>query len=262
MVMQKCPMCLETKDVVSSHLIPAALYKFCDPPGGDPVAFNSQLVIETSRQMQYPLLCSGCEDTLNKNGELWMIPLFASLDGTFPFYDLLTSMPPALVDGDAKVYLAAYNPRIDVAKVIHFAMGIFWKAAVHSWIGGRTEPLIDLGDQTERIRKYLRGEGKLPDETVLMVGVLPKPVKHIAFTAPYQGSSRDKNNFLFYALGIEFTLLVGNSINQEQRGAAFSANPGRPALLVDFEPMLRDIVIDVTKDARKASNVKKYLQKF
>ena len=113
--------------------MPAALYDYCRPAGGNPVAFNSRLVIESSRQTQHPLLCLECEDILNREGEKWMLPLFARLNGPFPFHALLTKTKPILEEDDAKVYAAARNPEIDTAKVTHFAMGIFWKAAVHSW---------------------------------------------------------------------------------------------------------------------------------
>src|ERR1700693_2108690 len=35
---QKCPLCLETKPAVSSHLIPKRIYDYCRPPGGKPVS--------------------------------------------------------------------------------------------------------------------------------------------------------------------------------------------------------------------------------
>ena len=144
MAVKRCPMCMLAKEVVSSHLMPAALYDYVRLPGGNPVTFNTQLVIESSRHMQHPLLCRACEDILNKGGEAWSLPLFARVDGSFPFHDLLTQIPPDVVDGDAKLYAAVRNPEIDTAKLTHFAMGIFWKAAVHSWLGGETDPLIDL----------------------------------------------------------------------------------------------------------------------
>jgi hypothetical protein len=261
MPIQECPLCNQTKDLVSSHLMPAALYDYCRPPGGNPVAFNTRLVIESSRQMQYPLLCRGCEDILNKGGEGWILPLFARLDGTFPFHDLLTQIPPAVADGDAKVYATAQNPEIDAAKLTHFAMGIFWKAAVHSWRAGETEPLIDLGAYAEPIRKYLFSEGPFPAEMLLMIGVLPKPVKHIAFNAPYQGSSVQWRNFLFYVLGIEFTLLAGNALTKDQFTASFTGNLGQPILLFNFAPSVQDIAVDVMNKAHKAKNVGKYLTK-
>jgi hypothetical protein len=47
---QKCPLCLNIKPVVKSHLIPQALYDYCRPSGGNPIAISSNLVIESSRQ--------------------------------------------------------------------------------------------------------------------------------------------------------------------------------------------------------------------
>ena|ERR1700730_8951158 len=114
----------------------------------------------------------------------------------------------------------------------------FWKATVHSWRGGETDSLIDLGAFTEPIRKYLRNEGPFPAQMVLMIGVLPAPVKHIAFTVPYQGSSQTWNNFIFYVLGMEFTILAGNSLGEEQMEASFTGNPAHPILLFNFERLL------------------------
>lgn len=261
MPIQKCPLCVVTKDVVSSHLMSSALYKLCTPPGGRPIAFNSEIVLESSRELQHPLLCFDCEDILNKGGEEWMLPLFAQFNGSFPFYDLLAQEPPAVVDGHVKVYAAAKNPRLDTAKMTHFAMGMFWKAAVHSWRGGKKEPLIDLEPYTEEIRKYLRSEAAFPVEAILTVGVVPPPVKHVAFTLPYKGSSKAGNNFVLYALGIEFTLLIGKAITEEQRSASFTANPAGPIIVVDFQPMMQEIAVKVIKGAHKAKNVEKYLTK-
>jgi hypothetical protein len=241
--------------------MPAKMYEHCRMPGGNPVSFNTRLVLETSRQKQHPLLCLDCEDILNKRGEQWMLPLLARIEGSFPFYELLTKHPPAVVDGDAKLYAAADNKEIECDKITHFGLGIFWKAAVHSWRGGETAPLIDLARLIEPIRKYLKGEDSFPKDATLTIGVLPKPVKHISFTLPYQGSAAAGNNFLFYALGMEFTLLIGDSISAEQRAASFSGNPRHPILVVNFAPMVQDIAVQVMKKAHKAKNVQKYLKK-
>jgi hypothetical protein len=261
MPIQKCPMCSETKNVISSHLIPGALYKECRRPGGHPIVFNSKLVYESSRQMQSPLLCEVCEDVLNKGGENWMMPLFAKADGSFRFHDLLTSIPPSYVVDDTRVYFTAQNAQIHPDKIIHFAMGVFWKAAVHPWILGEKESLIDLGEFAEPIRKYLKEGALFPGEMAVTMGVLPTPVKHLAINAPYRGSNPTTKNFLFYALGIEFSLSVGSTLTDEERSGTISANPGRPVIVVDFSPMLRDIAADTMKTAYKAKNVSKYLKK-
>jgi hypothetical protein len=60
------------------------------------------------------------------------------------------------------VYLATQNPEIEVEKLTHFALGLFWKASVHSWRGDTTRPRIDLGPYSEEIRKWLRGQNAFP----------------------------------------------------------------------------------------------------
>ena len=127
--------------------------------------------------------------------------------------------------------------------------------------GTETDPLIDLGSYVEPIRRYLKSESSFPSEMTLTVGVLPTPVKHISFTMPYQGSDKQWRNFIFYVLGIEFTLLVGDSLPREQAEASFTGNVERPILLVDFAPMVQDIAVEVMKKAHKAKNVQKYLKR-
>jgi hypothetical protein len=258
---QKCPLCLETKQVVSSHLMPAGLYAYTSGPDGDHVSFNAEIMMATTRQLQHPLLCQACEENLNKNGENWMVPLFARYGGSFPFHDLLTKMPPAIVDGETRVFAAARNPDIKTDMLTHFAMGIFWKAAVHSWSGSETAPLIDLGPYTESVRQYLRGETGFPARMALMISVLPPPVKNISFSGPYRGANGEWHNFVLHVLGIEFMLFVGKAVGREQRDASFSGNPERPILLFDFSAEMQAVGRKVMQGAKKAQNVEKYLKK-
>jgi hypothetical protein len=84
--------------------------------------------------------------------------MFATYEGAFPFWDLLTKFEPDQVVDGARAYCTVKNPDIQVDKTVHFAMGIFWKAAVHSWKGRETEPMIQLGPYAESVRTFLRGE--------------------------------------------------------------------------------------------------------
>ncbi|MGA8221298.1 MAG: hypothetical protein WB780_06545 [Candidatus Acidiferrales bacterium] len=79
----------------------------------------------------------------------------------------------------------------------------------------------------------------------------------LAISAPYRGSNPTVTNFLFCAVRIEFTLLVGKDITDEQSKASLSGSPGRPIIVVDFSPMLRDITADVMKTAHKAEDNQK-----
>jgi hypothetical protein len=261
MPIRKCPLCLEVKEVVSSHFMPAAMYEYCTPPGGHPVAVTPKVVLESDRQLQDHLLCAACESCLNKGGESWVVPLLARLGGPFPFYDMLASIKPDSVEGDAKVYAAARNANIEVGKLIHFGMGIFFKGAVHSWSGSRTEPWIDLGPYTEPIRAFLRGEAGFPERMSLMVAVLPPPVKDISFCYPYRDSTRNTFKYRFYGCGITFILTVGKGMTKEDRAVCFSFNPHHPIFVTDYTDGIRMIFGEALRKTRKAKNVEKWLKR-
>jgi len=53
------------------------------------------------------------------------LPKLATLNDGFPLYEILRKVPPDTVNGDVPIYAAARNPEIDVARIVHFAMGIF-----------------------------------------------------------------------------------------------------------------------------------------
>lgn len=93
---------------------------------------TSTVVMQTSRQHQHPLLRLECEDVLNKGGENWLIPLLATIDKKFPLLDIIEQLEPDEVDTEGSMFAASRNPAIEVDKIIHFAMGVFWKASVHS----------------------------------------------------------------------------------------------------------------------------------
>jgi len=256
----KCQLCLLDKPLCMSHLMPRVVYDYCRPPAGDPVVANAEIIMESGRQLQHPLLCEGCEGVLNDGGEDWMGPLYARYDGGFRFFDFLKGMTPDAVDAGYAGYAGVKNPDIKAEKVIHFAMGTFWKAAVHSWKGGVTEPLIDLGTYREPVRTFLLGETGFPDRMALVVGVMRPPVKQIAFLAPYRTMERSYHRFYFYTSGILWTLSVGKAVDEELRKTSFATNPGRPILVGDFSEDVKYVFQTVLRKAKRARNVEKYLR--
>jgi hypothetical protein len=76
-------------------------------------------------------------------------------DRSFPLYDLLALSMPEVDEVDIKSYAAAKVPSIEAQKLIHFALGIFWKASIHSWKKEKGKPRINLGRHSEEIRRYL-----------------------------------------------------------------------------------------------------------
>src|SRR5256885_5057970 len=158
----KCKLCLVDKELQESHLMPASLYDLCRAPDSEPVFVTSQVVMHTSRQTKHPLLCWNCEQLISSSGESWVLPRLATIDGKFPLVEILTSRPPEVVDDESTAYAAAKNPGIDVSKLLHFASSIFWKAAVHSWKGGQTEPQIELGPYADPLRRFVLKAGPFP----------------------------------------------------------------------------------------------------
>jgi hypothetical protein len=255
MEMGLCPLCKKPKTIVDSHLIPKAVYQYCRDPEGNTIVINPDFLGFSDRQIHTPLLCLDCEDILNKGGEGWLMPLLAEYDGKFPFHEILTRYPPDVTDGDAASYAGTRNADISCEKLAHFAMGVFWKAAVHSWRGGKTEPMIQLGPYREPVRTFLLGESAFPSHMTLTVGVLPAPTKLTSFELPDSEGLTEWHNFSFYIPGIKFVLAVGKSLTPEMKNACFVGNQGHPILLMNFSGPMYKRLREVLTTPR---NVKKF----
>jgi hypothetical protein len=240
--------------------MPAALYALCDAPDSNPVQVTADVVMQTSYQTQDYLLCLECEDVLNKRGENWLLPKLATIDGKFPLYDMLRQGTPVAEQDQRQIYAAARNPKIDVAKISHFAMGVFWKAAAHSWRGGTTEPLIELGKYREEVRAFVRGEGPFPQNMALTVCVLPPPVKAFVFTKPYRGDVVDVHVFVFVVPGIQFVLKVGNLVTREMKRICIESDPLRPILVADLSAEIIGVFKDVSSKAHKSRKLLEYMK--
>lgn len=254
-----CKFCLQEKPLVRSHLASRALYDLCRAPDSEPVMVSQEVVMATSRQWQYPLLCQECDGSFSEKGEAWVLPLLATIEGAFPFYDILKKVPPHVNEDDVKGYSATRNPEIDVEKLAHFAMGVFWKASIHSWRGGTNEPQIELGPYREQIRTFLRGETTFPQRVALMVVVQRPPVTQISFNLPHQGPVTEYHNFTFYVPGIMFALAVGKRI-ASVKPFCFYSDSSHAIVLADVSDDIKGIFRAISAKAHKASKLVKYMK--
>lgn len=228
----KCRMCLQQKALVRSHLMPAALYDYCRKGKQRPIKVGGGFVIPTDRQTQDFLLCGDCEAILNSGGERWILDKLATWERTFPLYDLLTKVPPLFDEDGMVVYLAAHNPEIKVEKLKHFALGLFWKASVHSWKGDATDPRIDLGPYSEEIRKWLRGQNAFPKYVYLVV-VIERPKKaQITMNDPYEGVRQEWRTHFVHVPGVLFMMALGKTVDDSVRALSIT-NAGNPINLSD-----------------------------
>jgi hypothetical protein len=262
MAFGKCPMCKLDKKLVKSHLIPRALYNYCRATGSEPILITTKVMVHTSKQTKYHLLCSDCEGVLSEGGEKWLLPKLATIKGKFPFLDILRSKSPEFAEPDLVVYAAATNPGIRVGKLVHFGLGIFWKASVHHWGVLHEETLIDLGEYGEKVRAFLKGEADFPDDIALTLHVSPPPTTLISFFLPFEGRAAvdGLRLFYFYVCGLRFTLSIRRNIG-DLRGICLHSNPEHLILVEDISPEINAMFRESAKNARKSGKVLQYMNK-
>jgi hypothetical protein len=247
-------MCLETKEVISSHLIPAGLYDYCRSGNEKPVRVGDGVVMQTDRQVQAYLLCSDCDQLLNRSGETWAIPKFARTDGGFPLYEMISAVAPVEPD----LYATANNPLIDREKLTHFAMGIFWKASVHSWRGSEKAPLIELGPYAESIRKWLRAESDFPQHVCLSVGLSKAHNAAIVFRAPLETRVEGARLFSLVLPGALFVLTVGKTMAAEYKTVCFWSSLEHYVVVSD--ELTAQLWMRVGKDLHESRKTERYLR--
>jgi hypothetical protein len=258
-----CKLCLKNKELVRSHLLPRALWEYCRKDDHKPIMITDDVLLATDRQIQYPLLCVECEDVLNDGGEGWMLDKLATYEKTFPLYDLLAKAPPVSTLPEALIYFAANSPDIDVKKIVHFAMGIYWKAAVHSWRGGEIDPKIELGKYSEPLRTWLLGKTAFPGHMYLSVFITPPELAQISMFPPYEAVRQEgwRVHYL-YVPGLLFMLNVGKTVDESRKWICTWNNPGHP---ITFSKTLLRKFMDASgtafRNARKTHSFLKAMDK-
>jgi hypothetical protein len=254
-----CKMCLEPKELIRSHLIPAAVYKLCRTSDSDPVRISSEVIMQTSRQTQDYLLCATCDNSLSTHGENWVLPKLKTWDAGFPLYDILAAVPPDVIEGEGAGYAAKRNPKIDVEAITHFAMGIFWKASVHGWAKDRKEPRIELGPYSDKLRQFLRHKAPFPEHMTLTVGITPPGTMFSNALEPYRGSLAGARNYVFNVPGMQFVLTVGKTISHEEKQVCFYTNALHPIILTDLARPMLELYRKQTKKAYRSKKLLSYL---
>jgi hypothetical protein len=172
-----------------------------------------------------------------------MIPQFARYGGPFPFFDTLRRYPALYDEPDVVAYILATIPEVRVQDLIHFFMGIFWKASVHPWAEGKTRPWLSLGLHREAVRQFILGQAAFPAQMALSVVVLPPQVTPVAFHFPYATRGPDATYHL-YISGINCTLWAGPNIPFPVAAGSVHRPP--------HHLLVADHAADITKKFREA----------
>lgn len=218
----QCKLCLQDAlKLQNSHYFPAGIYKILRDEGQknpNPWELTNKTVVQTSRQMTAPLLCSDCEQRLSRNGENWVLRHCLGRDGTFPLASILSSITPDEFSGSSttRFYYTSTIPEIDASAMAYFAASVFWRGSIYPWNKDGSIP-VQLGPFQEQFRQYLMGFKTFPTDSALWVVVREgKAISHL--THPPLGGR--KNNFYIYNFPmprLAFTLMVGKNIPELYR---------------------------------------------
>jgi hypothetical protein len=188
---------------------------------------------------------------LSRGGEAWTIPLLPSVDGPFPLLDRVRAIPALYTDDEREVYATLPNPEIDAGKLMHFALGMFWKASVHSWKSSSDTPHIDLGPYREFLRRYLLGEEALPDDVALVVSLDNAPVRLIGFVSPYKADGGDFEKHLCFVPGMLMALVTGYGAQEALNILSLNGSPTQNVQVEELSQLMRNVSRSVVKNARR-----------
>ncbi len=250
-----CPMCQSEKKLCNSHFMPRSLYGICTPPGSEPVRISKTAMYPTSKQTKDHLLCNDCEQKLSKNGEDWVLPLLPHVDTGFPLLDRVRKQAPLYDDGNKQLYGTSLNTEVDSHKLLHFACGIFWKAAVHSWKGAGGPPVLNLGEYAECLRLFLHGDAGLPDEVAVLVSLDDAPKRLIGFIEPYRVQTQLLNGYCFFVPGMVVNLHTGAGAQQAYMAQCLNGNPDHPIMVEELSKLMRNTSRIQSANARKSKKL-------
>ena len=259
-----CKLCLTPEtDLRDSHFMPKSLYGLFHDGINDPVRFVEKSLFPSSKQVKDYVFCGDCEQLLSHQGENWFCPLLPTVGGPFPLRERLTKAPTLYRDENMAIFPTVDNPEVDTAKLTHFALGMFLKAAVHSWKKGSTKPYIQMvPEDVEAIRLYLLGKGDLPKWMVLCITVdsLVTPLQ-MAIQSYQMEDKQGLKRYVFYVPGVFFQLFIGDGAT-EKSGACFGAHHDRPILMENVSFSVRNTSREEFKGAKKTKKLEQTLKEL
>jgi len=214
-----CKLCLKPKDLQDSHFMPAAMYKYVRDPDAtkknrNPVLVTAKTTTTTSKQVTDYVLCSGCEELFNKNGENWMLKQVWN-GKRFPLRDrLAVALPLQPYTLSNSIAFSGAMAGIDTEQLGYFALSVIWRAAVHQWDSpsGRKTTVLNLGTAEEPIRTFLLGETPFPASVAILAVVCMDPYSRGVFYMPAQTTGISGRSFVMLARGVQFMVFTGDSI--------------------------------------------------
>lgn len=229
---RQCALCQRARLLCDSHLLPKAAYRLLRALNLNreaPLLMDEDNFCVSHRQISDYVLCEECEALLSDNGEDWVLKHCYRGPEDFAIAAALDARDPDYVhNGDGVFATNEMSQIIDIDAIIHFACGVFWKGAAHTWRPTRKPIHIELGRYTEPLRLFVYGGAPFPEGLILrtrisawrgaasrLCGVMHPPES--ARTGGFWSHQ-------FSMLGLSFELLAGSHIPAIYR--EYSTAPG------------------------------------
>lgn len=216
----QCKLCLQTRELQDSHLMPAALYRqgrLDGDPNPNPTMLTERGKVQTSKAIKDFVLCRDCEQLFNRNGERYAMSQVTQKAGrSFPLLRTLMGCQKTKEAYGFTYYGDRVSPMVERDKLGYFALSVFWRAAAHYWSRpfGKHDQ-IDLGWHQEALRLYLIGLAPFPKEMMLYFVVCNDPFSQNRFYTPSKSSHPgNTTTHAFQARGLNFLLMTGNDITE------------------------------------------------
>jgi hypothetical protein len=239
-----CALCLETRLLRRSHLLPAAVFKLIKNSNSGvvhPLHMIDSVIMSTSNEPQTQLLCESCEGRFSELGESWVIKNCFRRGTAFALHDMLLQTREIARIGDTSLRAGRENEGIDVDRLIFFAASVFWRASVwpQKWRHPRQTDLGPIHDQGLRV--FLLGDPNFPSRMALQLLVATPSdatdITCIPFGARVSIAPSQRVHYLMIP-GLIFALVVGNTDGDDQlRQSSLSAHPQGPIMLSGEEYM-------------------------
>jgi hypothetical protein len=217
MPMGICKLCGEEKELLKSHLIPAAAFKPLsarEASNPNPLIVTNEWIGQSSEQIaaHYVAVDVRTYSTkVAKNG--CCRSLRTSMDSRCTRW----WRKPNPYSGMARWRYTAPRAFLDLSseRPSTSVWQSFWKASARDWGTKGRQIYIDLGFYAEPVRQFVLGRAPFPGRMCLGVCVLPPTVPLLATLMPIQTKQREFHRFKFYVPGVEFALNVGKQVPPE-----------------------------------------------
>jgi hypothetical protein len=229
----KCRLCLEQRELQFSHLLPKALYRLVgrasNPLHPDTVQVSLNDRRKSSEQARRHVLCSDCEQRLNRLGEKWILRHCYRGRGVFRLRTELRKRTPLGPVSEIEAYSASME---EVAILAYFSLSTVWRASLCDWPArGRTYHSIDLGPYQEQLRRYLLGESDVPSNIALIVTLSQMAIPVLAFNLPVSYRADGCRCHGFHIPGMSFVIAIAKGMPGSWPDICIFRNPLRPIII-------------------------------